>query len=83
MHQAEAVLTEGGRKWLSQYTWKAPPNIIAGLSVTLPAWTNRQPDWRQEVLPTLVLDGEFDAVQGGGTNKSRSPLRALISLIPI
>jgi hypothetical protein len=65
MHQAEGVLTEGGRKWLSNYVWKAPPKVIAGLNVTLPAWTNRQPDWRKEVQPTLLLDGEFDAAQGG------------------
>ena len=29
--------------------------------MTLPEWTNSQPDWRGEVLPTLWLDGELTA----------------------
>jgi AsmA-like protein len=63
-HQANALLTEGGRRWLSQFSWKQPPDIQATASVTLPAWTNHQPDWRA-VRPLLVLDGQFKAAQGG------------------
>src|SRR5262249_9761122 len=41
------------------------PQVNGEISVTLPAWTNREPDWRTEVLPTLELGGEFDLEQGG------------------
>ena len=35
------------------------------MSLVLPAWTNRQPDWRAEVQPTLQLQGEFKIEHGG------------------
>ncbi len=53
------LLTEKGQKWLSQYSWESPPQVNGQLFLVLPAWTNRQPDWRAEVQPTLRLQGEF------------------------
>src|SRR5205814_1598451 len=35
------------------------------VSCVLPAWTNRHPDWRAEVQPSLGLDGDFTLSQGG------------------
>lgn len=64
LHALSALLTPAANQWLGQYSWKgAPPNATAVLGVTLPAWTNRHPDWRREVLPTLTLSGNFDASQ--------------------
>src|SRR5438477_12787096 len=42
-----------------------PYTTLFRSSVILPAWTNRQPDWRREVLPTLILGGEFNVTNGG------------------
>ena len=53
------VLTDGARRWLAQYSWQRSPAIKAELALRLPAWTNRQPDWRAEVQPSLALQGEF------------------------
>jgi len=49
---------------LAQYQSDAPPRVNVEGSVTLPAWTNRAPDWRGEVLPTLALTGRVEGGRG-------------------
>ena len=69
-HREETLLTEGGRRWLSQFTWKQSPDIEATASVILPSWTNRQPDWRA-VQPLLALDGHFKDCPGRRVSRYR------------
>ncbi len=64
-HRIEPLLTEGARRWLAPYSWAQPPELKGEVSLVLPAWTNRQPDWRAEVQPTLELQGEFKIEHGG------------------
>ncbi len=66
--KALPLLTEGGRQWLSQYSWTDPPLAHATGTVVLPEWTNRQPDWRGEVLPTLQLRGDVKAGEAAFRN---------------
>jgi hypothetical protein len=61
VHQIASLLTPASQRWLSQYTWSEPPRVSAGLYVVLPAWTNRHPDWRGEVMPTLRIEGSMKA----------------------
>jgi hypothetical protein len=63
-HQISFLLTTNGRRWLSQFEWEQPPATAARIQATLPAWTNRQPDWRGEVVPTLVMRGHFSSGPG-------------------
>lgn len=49
------LLTEKAQQWLAKYSWEKAPHIAGRGAATLPAWTNPQPDWRGEVLPTLKL----------------------------
>lgn len=53
------LLTPAAQHWLSQFGWGAdrPPAFSGSIGITLPAWTNRHPDWRAEVVPTLSLQG--------------------------
>jgi AsmA-like protein len=53
------LLTPGAQRWLAEYSWGQPPHVSGRASLTLPAWTNSQPDWRVEVQPTLQLHGQF------------------------
>ena len=62
IHQVALLLNANGQRWLRQYGWDVPPLAEATVSVVLPAWTNRAPNWRGEVQPTLTLDGY---VEGG------------------
>lgn len=64
-HKGAHILTDGGRQWLEQYSWTQPPALLGDVSLVLPAWTNRHPDWRAEVQPSLALDGEFNLAYGG------------------
>jgi hypothetical protein len=63
-HRIEPLLNESGRVWLERFAWEQPPRAAVEVSVTLPAWTNRQPDWRGEVQPTLFLQGEINLERG-------------------
>lgn len=66
LHAVGELLTENARQWLSQFTWKdSPPVASAMIGVTLPAWTNRHPNWRAEVMPTLRMAGSFSGTNFG------------------
>ena len=60
------LLTPMAREWLANYSWNNPPHIKANGAMILPAsvWTNRDPDWRGELRPTLRLDGQFRVLDG-------------------
>ncbi len=65
-HELAALFSKDARTWLDQFHWPVPPRLDADLSLTLPAWTNRNPAWRAEVLPGAVLSGELRLPRGGG-----------------
>ncbi|HWC61226.1 MAG TPA: hypothetical protein VHC44_16145, partial [Verrucomicrobiae bacterium] len=60
------LLTPMAQNWLANYSWNKPPHIQAGGSLVLPSeiWTNRHPDWRGELRPTLFLNGQFHVENG-------------------
>ena len=64
VHAVAALLTEKTRERLAEFSWTQPPSLRAGGSLILPAWTNRQRDWRGEVQPTIRLDGELAFTNG-------------------
>ena len=60
------LLPQSAVRWLSQFTWTNPPVATASATLRLAPWTQREPDWKNEVLPSLTLAGQFQ-VTGGGT----------------
>lgn len=56
-HRFEPLLTEKSRKWLRDFHWASPPSVDVQGELVLPAWTNRAPDWRNEVQPGIKLAG--------------------------
>lgn len=64
LHAVSALLTDKTRERLAEISWTQPPSLRAGGSLILPAWTNRHPDWRGEVQPTIRLDGELAFTNG-------------------
>ncbi len=62
------LLPEKSRRVMSKYSWAEPPRAHGDGFVVLPAWTNRQPDWREEVAPTLKLAAEFAVTNGAYLN---------------
>jgi hypothetical protein len=61
VHELESLLTVKTDRWLDQFSWDEPPRVQAKLDVIWPEWSGRRPDWRVEVLPTLVVDGYFES----------------------
>jgi len=64
LHAISALLTDKTRERLAEFSWTQPPTLHAGGSLILPAWANRQPDWRNEVQPTIRLVGELAFTNG-------------------
>jgi hypothetical protein len=64
VHSIAAILTPKTRERLAEFNWSEPPYLRAGGSLVLPAWTNRQPDWRGDVQPTILLNGELAFTNG-------------------
>ncbi len=64
LHEALPLLPPASQRWLTQFTWGAPPEASASGGVRLPAWTNSAPDWRGEVQPSLRLAGIFSVTNG-------------------
>ena len=64
LHAIAALLTDKTRERLAEFSWKELPALRADGSLVLPAWTNRQPDWRGEVQPTIRLLGELAFTNG-------------------
>jgi hypothetical protein len=58
------IVPAEARQWLDQFSWSKPPRVNGEISLVLPAWTNREPDYRSEVLPGLSLNAEVDLEQG-------------------
>jgi hypothetical protein len=56
-HLLAALLTPKSSEWIEKFSWEGPPALQMTGGLTLPPWTNRQPDWRGEVQPAVVLDG--------------------------
>ena len=52
-----------GRR-LAECSWQKPPEIRAKVSLTLPAWTNREPGWLAEAMPSLCVRGEINIAEG-------------------
>jgi hypothetical protein len=64
LHQIAPLLPTNTQQWLQKYTWETSPQVEAQARMILPAWTNPQLDWQRGVLPTLWLDGNFQAGSG-------------------
>ncbi len=64
VHRLAPLLSESGRRWLSQYGFQTPPQISGQAAATWPPWTRRSPDWRTEILPHLQLEGDARAQNG-------------------
>jgi hypothetical protein len=62
--QLASILPESAAHWAAQVAWNQPPRLSANVQLVLPPWTNRQPDWRAEILPAIRVDGQFQAPEG-------------------
>ncbi|MFO1501611.1 MAG: AsmA-like C-terminal region-containing protein [Verrucomicrobiota bacterium] len=58
------LLTPKSRRWLSQFGWQSPPQASGSMRVVLPDWRDSHPRWRDEVMPTLELAGQFRGESG-------------------
>ena len=65
LQQLRPFLTEKAAAWLGKCSWEKPPTLHVTGSLQWPAWTNRQPDWRGAVLPTLHAEGDVEVGNAG------------------
>jgi hypothetical protein len=62
--KVKQILTPMAQRWLGQFTWQQAPDVQASCTFVMPEWTNRHPDWRVELLPTLKILGKFVGENG-------------------
>lgn len=62
--EVAALVSTNAARFLTHVTWTVPPRLEARGRVVLPAWTNRQPDWRGEVLPSVSARGRCRVGEG-------------------
>lgn len=60
-HKIIDLLTPKAQRWIRQYEWEEAPVVEATVKATLPEWTNKKPDWRREVRPTMTIDGKVNS----------------------
>jgi len=58
-HGLDPVFTERFRNWFAPYQWRGLPRTTVTGTVRWPDWRNFKPDWREEVVPTLGISGQF------------------------
>ena len=59
-HKIIDLLTPKAQRWIRQYEEEAPV-VEATVKATLPEWTNKKPNWRREVRPTMTIDGKVNS----------------------
>jgi hypothetical protein len=64
-HSLAPMLAEDARHELAACSWEQPPRLEGEASVVLPPWTNRPPDWLDQMRPTLSLQGQIKLEHGG------------------
>ena len=79
-HRITPLFSVQAAEWEAALNWDKPPQLQAGLRVTLPAWTNRASDWRGEVLPTLTLAGTVQTGPGTARTVPFNSTRAAVAL---
>ena len=60
-HKIIDLLTPKAQRWIRQYEWDEAPVVEATVKAKLPAWTNKKPDWRKEVRPTMTIEGKVNS----------------------
>lgn len=63
--QIKTLLPRAAERWLSQFTWQAPPKANGDVEVTLPPWGTPLTNWGPVVLPTMRLIGQFEVATNG------------------
>ncbi len=63
-HKLSYLLGTNAQPWLKEVQWQETPLLSESARFILPAWTNREPKWEQEVWPTLQMEGALTVGQG-------------------
>jgi hypothetical protein len=78
-HPIGPLLGEAADTWLRQFTWTNPPHATGEISLVVPSWTNRHPNFETEILPSFSLRGEFDVAGGGSYRGLQASFARFIS----
>ena len=54
-------LNPKAQRWIQQFKWGKAPIISSTVQATLPKWTDKNPDWRSTVRPSLVINGKVNS----------------------
>ena len=63
VYRLQHLFTTNTQRELSRFTFAVPPKVRAGVTASLPAWTNRAPDW-QAVGESATLAARVESADG-------------------
>jgi hypothetical protein len=63
-HGLAPIVIPAAERWLAPFTWEQPPELNGEVALVLPPWTNRPPNWRDDLESSLRLHGEVNLEHG-------------------
>jgi len=75
-----SLLDTNAGRWVGLLETAHPPQWRAVGRLTLPAWTNREPDWESDVLPSLSVSGQITAGPGAYAGTGYNSVEGLFSI---
>jgi hypothetical protein len=76
LHDLLPLLPEKVAAEILEMRWTQPPALAVEGSLTLPAWTNRAPDWNAALVETARLHGTFAATNAVARGRAVELARA-------
>ena len=54
-------LSPKAQRWIQQFKWGKAPVVSSTIQATLPKWTDKNPDWRAQISPSIVINGKVNS----------------------
>ena len=61
LYETIDLLSPKAQRWIRQFRWDSAPVISSTIQATLPEWTDKNPDWRVQVRPSLLINGKINS----------------------
>ena len=54
-------LSPKAQRWIRQFKWNKAPLVSSSIQATLPKWSDKNPNWREQVGPSLMINGKVNS----------------------
>ena len=61
LHKILDYLSPKAQRWIRQFKWNKAPVVSSSIQATLPQWADQDSNWRAQVGPSLVINGQVNS----------------------